>query len=1184
MIGLNESVRAVIQSALGLAANELEVLVRVSPTGWSHRLPSLRHFAYRGHELVACVKQIPKQRGSDAACVGACYSRFTDRPSFTVPRLLGTAEDAEHVYYIEEAVPARSLATLMASGALSAEAAGAVLDAVLLDVWAMAGEVEDSRVRQSANALRAAADAVFGDELMHALAMAAVAELERAHRAELRTVLTTHDITAANVLHGGGRTWLTDFDLAAETAFFGIDYVRAWFHSPPLRAPQAAPPFTSPDAYRLYRALYPILEYHLQAPHLPPPLREELRRYTQDLFIRIALPEYHGRATFQPVGRIENPPRAQLFLASDRAAFSESESLRIPFDVDSGRLVDTLVLGTEHPVRYIRLDPTDTAQSVVVMHAFTVRRGTGADAFVLDVGTRCRAAAEHTSTGIELVNLLPVPGSPGAFWSTTDDPQIIVDLGTSSSGAYTVALELEVVRDWKRQPAFDPSALLTPLHGRITSLCGALDEAASRAAALHAENRLLARALREVEAATPAAPVAPAVTSPAAVLRDVMRRPRPFLSALITQAPVLAAQAARGLAARAAAALRGQPQSVPAAGLAPSSSGGAWLVPSVVSGRPWPAPLISLLVRYDATPAAEEEDVLAWLATQTCQSVEVIAWSPGVGQAWEVHHPNAVWAARNWDELRHTLAGRYIVVANPDLLAQPPTYLEYNAVALETEALAVTVNVRADAGPALARLAAGRSTSRGVAQVVRVDCLSADLGLDLSGCAPAQGAAVVGKVLVHTTARVDSDTLPVDAPVVGAGLDTLGVHVLARRGADADALSEPIPQTLRPADAVLDLPPLPSALPTVLVVFPFLALGGAERVALNCMRLLRERIRFVVVSVEPHVAHLGTTADAFREVTPFVYTAPDFLHFALTFSLFAYLIRRFAPQTLYVANGAAWIYDALPTLKQRYPHLRALNQVYDHQVGWIGRYDAALVAALDGHIVSNERIAAAVRERGALAATVHLIVNGVDLEEHDADRYSPAERRELRVRFGLAPDRRVVAFFARLHQQKRPMDFVELARQFADDPTVVFFMVGDGPLGAVVSEQIKRLGLRNIVQHPFHKPFSELLAVTDLLVLPSEYEGMPMVILEALAMGVPVVATDVGNNREVLERSGGGTVVHIGDVVALRRAVQQMLAHPPDPAALRAAMQREFQLAPMAEAYYRAFTGADVPGGEGTDR
>ena len=737
------------------------------------------------------------------------------------------------------------------------------------------------------------------------------------------------------------------------------------------------------------------------------------------------------------------------------------------------------------------------------------------------------------------------------------------------------------MRDWKRRPGFDPSALLTPLQGRIAGLWGALDEAASRSAALHTENRTLARALRQAEAAAvPTAPVARPDLTPRAVLFDLVRRPRPFLQALVAQAPGLTVELARALAARAAAVLRGRP-AAPVAGLGAPSRDETWLVPTVVAGRPWRSPLVSILVRYDATLPTQEDDVFAWLATQTCHAAEVIVWSPGVGQAWEVQHPNAVWTARSWDELRGTLAGRYLITATPDLLTQPPTYLECNLLALESEGLCVTVNARGDAGPALARLACGHIAG-GADIVARADCISAELALDLSGCVPADGAAVVGKVLVHTTARPPDDLPLADTPVVGAALDAVDTHLVARRRA-ADR-GGPVPHLLRPVDAVLDLPPLPAAVPTVLVVFPFLALGGAERVALNWMRLLRQRVRFVVVTVEPHAAHLGTTADAFREITPFVYPAPDFLQHHLMFSLFAYLIRRFQPRTLYIANGSAWIYDALPTLKQHYPHMRTLNQVYDHQVGWIGRYDPTLVAALDGHIVSNERIAAAVRDHGAAPESVHFIVNGVDLSEHRPDRYTAAERGALRQRFGLAADRKVVAFFARLHQQKRPMDFVELAREFADDPSVVFFMVGDGPLGSVVSEQITRLGLTNLVRYPFHKPFSELLAVTDLLVLPSEYEGMPMVVVESLATGIPVVATDVGNNREVLERTGGGVVVHVGDVGAMRRAVRQLLAAPPDPGALRTAVEAAFQLAPMAEAYYRVFTGADAPAREGTDR
>ena len=429
--------------------------------------------------------------------------------------------------------------------------------------------------------------------------------------------------------------------------------------------------------------------------------------------------------------------------------------------------------------------------------------------------------------------------------------------------------------------------------------------------------------------------------------------------------------------------------------------------------------------------------------------------------------------------------------------------------------------------------------------------------------------AVVGKILLHTTARGDSAALPFEQSLGAARLTVTDRHLVASSGLDAPPAALPLPLAL--ADLALPLPPLPSALPTVLMVMPFLAVGGAEYIALNVVRGLRERVRFVLVTVEPPDPALGTTADAFRAETPYVYTAPDFLLPPLTFSLFAHLIRRFAPRALYIANGAGWVYDALPTIKAHYPALRIVDQVYDHRVGWIERHDAVLNAAIDGHVASNRHIAEALTARGVPAERIHYILNGVDLADYDPARYPAEARRELKARFGLPAEGRVVAFIARMHQQKRPMDFVELARQFAGDPSVTFLMTGDGALAPLVREQAERLGLANLVVRPFHRPSTECFAVADIMVLPSEYEGMPMSILEALAMGVSVVATDVGNVREIIERTAGGRVVaRVGDVGGLRRAVRELLDAPPDRAALRAAVAREFDLRTMVDAYESA--------------
>lgn len=92
--------------------------------------------------------------------------------------------------------------------------------------------------------------------------------------------------------------------------------------------------------------------------------------------------------------------------------------------------------------------------------------------------------------------------------------------------------------------------------------------------------------------------------------------------------------------------------------------------------------------------------------------------------------------------------------------------------------------------------------------------------------------------------------------------------------------------------------------------------------------------------------------------------------------------------------------------------------------------------------------------------------------------------------------------------------------------------------------------------------------VADVVVIPSEYEGLPLVLLEAQALGKPVVATDVGAVREVLECTGGGVVVaRVGDLDALERGVRAMLARPPDAAQLRERLRERFDIVQVAARY-----------------
>ena len=601
---------------------------------------------------------------------------------------------------------------------------------------------------------------------------------------------------------------------------------------------------------------------------------------------------------------------------------------------------------------------------------------------------------------------------------------------------------------------------------------------------------------------------------------------------------------------------------------------------SIEAGQLCPLSAISVVVIQDtAIPSLDEQSVVGWASGQTCRAfVNVVLWDKNAGMAWIVGQPEKGWRAVDTCSFCEGVPGRYICVASYDLLQQNETYLESNLIALETESLAFTVNVRGNPHRTMLRLMLDRLPDSSqfplFRQVVRKDCLGSDLALDLGRWGEEHQGNAVGKLIVHETKHSDSQhTMPFQSELMGFGFQVSRGYIWIKpKGKPADA--QVSKRVIHPVDTVLTCIPEPLDRPTVIVMMPFLAVGGAERVALDMMRNLQNDIRFVVVTWDASDPVLGTTADAFRQVTPYVFTAPDYLHTSLNLSFVKHLVERFKPCTVYIANGSDGIYNALGQIKQCYPTLRVVNQVYDHRVGWINRYDADLVACVEAHIGVNSKICQAYISRGARPDQVHLIEHGVDIGEFDPARYTSEQRRSIRKNLRLPQDNKLVTFIARIHPQKRPMDFVELARHFADDPSVTFLMVGNGPLTGTVDSEIARAGIKNLIRRPFYSPSRDIFAISDVVVLPSEYEGMPVVILEAQAMGKPVVVTDVGNTRDILDITKGGVVVsRVGDIAAFQRGVQSMLIAPPEPRQIRQAIANYLSLEKIAAKYRRALLG-----------
>ncbi|MDW8101171.1 MAG: glycosyltransferase [Anaerolineae bacterium] len=588
-------------------------------------------------------------------------------------------------------------------------------------------------------------------------------------------------------------------------------------------------------------------------------------------------------------------------------------------------------------------------------------------------------------------------------------------------------------------------------------------------------------------------------------------------------------------------------------------------------------PLISLVIDLRDPCAIDVGAIQEWLALQTYPIAEIVVWDSSEGKASRLGS-EVSWPAFTVEQLKRGLQGKYVCLVSLNLLCLPETCLEMNLVALEGENLAFTVNWVGE--PTIVRpwLRSGcvpRLFEGPCVFVVRKEYLDEGLSLNLEKAGGSDNPVKVGKIITYHMGK-EEHRYQEAILQPGPAIRTSKPGMLRVEGADIvlapleGAGQESKLGQLCPLNEVLPLVPMPKERKQcVLVVMPFLAVGGAERIALEIMYQLKDDICFAVVTVEKHIPYLGNMVHLFLQVTPYIFTAFDWMAPDLRLPFFEYILRKMSPRTLYIANGSGWIYNVLATIKEHFPELRIVNQVYDHRVGWINRYDARLVELIDAHIGCNEKICHAYQERGVPRDRVYLIGNGVDTGQFDPNLYPEERRKIIREELGLPQGKRVVTFMGRLHPQKRPMDFVELARRFSDDPSLVFLMVGDGPLAGAVDAVLQRAKLSNLVRRSFLQA-TDVLAVSDLIVLPSEYEGMPMVILEAQSMGKPVVVTDVG----IVDTTSGGIVIkEIGNVDALAKGVKTVLENPPNPARIREAVVAYFDVRKVAADYRRALLG-----------
>lgn len=270
------------------------------------------------------------------------------------------------------------------------------------------------------------------------------------------------------------------------------------------------------------------------------------------------------------------------------------------------------------------------------------------------------------------------------------------------------------------------------------------------------------------------------------------------------------------------------------------------------------------------------------------------------------------------------------------------------------------------------------------------------------------------------------------------------------------------------------------------------------------------------------------------------------------------LIREHRLELLHAHDDKTLLYAFL--LRLMLPGLRILYTCHSHADTGRGDFPSLLpylksmarqrlqILLMRGFLkpiitVSNdtkERLVA----KGLDPSGVAVLYNGIDTAAWRRSGGAPVLRKEL----GVAGDGLLVGTVARITPEKDLGTFYEVARRVAQKlPGTRFVIVGDGYGDelARARAEVARLGLEEVVHFTGHRnDLRDVYLSFDLFLMTSLTEGLPNTLLEAMALGVPSVATDVGGVAELLLDGEGGFVAPARDVEALTRRVLELLGTP----------------------------------------
>ena len=307
----------------------------------------------------------------------------------------------------------------------------------------------------------------------------------------------------------------------------------------------------------------------------------------------------------------------------------------------------------------------------------------------------------------------------------------------------------------------------------------------------------------------------------------------------------------------------------------------------------------------------------------------------------------------------------------------------------------------------------------------------------------------------------------------------------------------------------------------LLMIIPWMVMGGADQFNFDLIsRLDKSKYNITIISTEPAV---NTYRQAFEDYAT-VYDLSTFLDQKYWVAFINYIIEKNNINIILNTNSE-FGYGMLPYLKAKHQNIPIID--YVHMEEWYNRNggysrdSSGVASVLDKTLVCNENSRKILIDHfGRNEKEVETVYIGVDEKKFDPSKY---DRDKLKEKYNLPKDKYIMSFICRISEQKRPMLLLEVIKKLKETrDDFVVLIIGDGNLLNKMKSTAKKYNLlNNMIFMGRTNKTDEIYDVSDLTINCSIKEGLALTAYESLAMGVPVVSSDVGGQKELIDENTG---------------------------------------------------------------